>query len=67
MDFEDYEGGGDGEWNPSQCEGLWATYFTRHVELTEAFKIAQSKSLIFLLRMERDLSLYVHTLGFSEN
>ena len=44
MDFEDeYEGGGDGGWTPSQCEGLWLTYFTRHVELTEAFKIAQSK------------------------
>ena len=50
MDFEDeYEGSGDGEdagdggWTPNQCEGLWLTYFMRHVELTEAFQIAQSK------------------------
>ena len=65
MDFEDdYEGGGEGEWSPSQCEGLWATYFTRHIELVEAFTISQSKSLIFLIKY---ISINVHTLGFSEN
>ena len=50
MDFEDEDEGlgdgedaGDGGGTPNQCEGLWLTYFTRHIELTEAFKIAQSK------------------------
>ena len=65
MDFEDYyEGGGDGEWSPSQCEGLWVTYFTRHIELVEAFTIAQSKSLIFFIKY---ITINVHTLGFPGN
>ena len=46
LDYEDDYGSEDeGEWSPSECEGLWATYYTRHIELTSAFTTAQSKSL----------------------
>ena len=55
MDFEDDYGSGDeGEWSPSECEGLWATYFTRHIELTEAFTTAQSKSLSIFNKVHID-------------
>ena len=46
LDYEDDYGSGDEwEWSPSECEGLWASYYDRHIELTSAFTTAQSKSL----------------------